>query len=285
VETDLEGRYHFEGITPGSYAVIAGPVGKPTYFPGTQRSSEAGVIRITDGVVVGNVNFTVPPLLSGITNLKGRMVIEGGTLSHSQLSQFVITYSSGVSLREILTRGGPVRTYASRSGQALLREDGTFDVPLDQGEHRIQVSRNSAVNRDHAFYVKEASFGALNLMRDSITIPIAGAARQEIVVRLARSNPIHGNVLTEDGNPATNIQIYLHSPGTEEQQSQPAAFAVTDDMGNFTFRGIRPGVHSLHSEYVGQTAGAPVIDTRVENFMSLNLTLVTKPLRILIIRP
>jgi hypothetical protein len=58
-ETDERGRFTLENIPPGRYYIAAGRLDLQTFFPGTQNMAEAGVITVTAGAVVSDINFVL----------------------------------------------------------------------------------------------------------------------------------------------------------------------------------------------------------------------------------
>jgi hypothetical protein len=64
--TDNAGRYRIENVEPGRYGLIAGAVGAPTYYPGTDQANEARVLSLASGTATTGMDFTLaaPPSLS-----------------------------------------------------------------------------------------------------------------------------------------------------------------------------------------------------------------------------
>jgi hypothetical protein len=60
-QTDAEGRYRLEGLTPGRYYVVAGRVESLTYFPGLAVPDGATVHTITAATRLGGVAFKLLP--------------------------------------------------------------------------------------------------------------------------------------------------------------------------------------------------------------------------------
>src|SRR5215471_11942621 len=58
-ETDDQGRYRLENISPGHYYVVAGRVDLPTYFPGKLEMKNGTDILITAGVLLRGIDFAL----------------------------------------------------------------------------------------------------------------------------------------------------------------------------------------------------------------------------------
>lgn len=66
-QTDDQGRYRLEGVTPGRYLIIAGPLSFPSYFPGVATRGEGRTVTIAAGQSVSNMDFK----LAAGTNING----------------------------------------------------------------------------------------------------------------------------------------------------------------------------------------------------------------------
>jgi hypothetical protein len=59
-QTDSDGRYRLDNISPGRYYIAAGPVTLQTFHPGTLTQSSASIVMVTrNAPVLSGVNFTI----------------------------------------------------------------------------------------------------------------------------------------------------------------------------------------------------------------------------------
>jgi hypothetical protein len=74
-QTDRDGRYRLEDIPPGRYYIVTGPLEAPVYYPGVRTKTEAVIVTVVAGPVLGGQDF---PLRAPITaTISGRVIREG----------------------------------------------------------------------------------------------------------------------------------------------------------------------------------------------------------------
>lgn len=56
-QTDSTGRYRIEGVLPGRYHVVAGPMERPTYLPGVVTRATASIITLNAGSSIEAAEF------------------------------------------------------------------------------------------------------------------------------------------------------------------------------------------------------------------------------------
>jgi len=88
-QTDDNGRYRLENISPGRYFIAAGRVAAQTYYPGTSVQSTASIITVTkESPTLSGMDFTValpvsdlPPVYEGLGCCQhvGKLVMEDGS--------------------------------------------------------------------------------------------------------------------------------------------------------------------------------------------------------------
>jgi hypothetical protein len=89
-QTDSNGRYRLDNISPGRYFVAAGPVAAQTYHPGTSAQSMASIVTITrESPTLSGMDFTVaaatpsalPAVYEGAVCCQhaGKLVMEDGS--------------------------------------------------------------------------------------------------------------------------------------------------------------------------------------------------------------
>ncbi|HEX4999340.1 MAG TPA: carboxypeptidase-like regulatory domain-containing protein, partial [Terriglobia bacterium] len=70
--TGADGRYQLEGLAAGHYAIFAGPLVLPTYYPGGTTLANASVVTVAAGSTVANVNFSLAQATEGF-KVSGRI--------------------------------------------------------------------------------------------------------------------------------------------------------------------------------------------------------------------
>jgi hypothetical protein len=63
--TDKEGKYRLTNLPPGSYYIMAGAFGEPTYYPGTAAMETAMPVTLGPGSTSANLDFKLLRLLGG----------------------------------------------------------------------------------------------------------------------------------------------------------------------------------------------------------------------------
>ena len=63
--TDKEGKYRLTNLPPGSYYIMAGAFGEPTYYPGTANMETAMPVTLGPGSTSANLDFKLLRLLGG----------------------------------------------------------------------------------------------------------------------------------------------------------------------------------------------------------------------------
>ncbi len=87
-QTDAEGRFRLENISPGAYYLVAGPLDAPVYFPGVAGQASAKILTVTAGAVLDGQDFhiTVPFAVK----VRGRVIRDG----HHAGTQIILNRNS-----------------------------------------------------------------------------------------------------------------------------------------------------------------------------------------------
>jgi len=213
-KTDASGNYRLEAIPRGRYALVAGAVAGPTYYPGTSKPEEARLVTVTPGMPPLGFDFdlvtalSVPsPRLQGnglrsmhgiaIYDVPGRLVIEGGGTVQSVSGMFVLTMtgSPGKFETTLEDNAGAFRIAEAKwdpAGNALslvagvdVRADGGFYLSLPDGIYNLAVARKPGLpNSGPGYYVKSVQMGPVDLLKTTAKLPaVAGV---EVVVTLGK---------------------------------------------------------------------------------------------------
>src|SRR5688572_8566190 len=65
-QTDSQGRYRLEGVEPGRYLIIAGPLNAANYYPGVTTPEEGTRVLVAAGREVAGLDFVVGAQLARI---------------------------------------------------------------------------------------------------------------------------------------------------------------------------------------------------------------------------
>ena len=216
--TDETGHYRIENIPPGRYAIVAGAVASPTFYPGTATPSGASLLNVERGSTTAELNFALvfaapqpgrqsaanPSLqprsgvqLSQVLTvtdqiIAGRIVIEGPVIS-SFLPLLKVTFFKADPLPNTFAAqgngvGSVLNTSSSLSTE--VKWDNTFRLALKSMPYRISVGR--ADNKPlTGFVVKSMTLGTINLLKQDLktNTPVTS----EIIITLQpvpSSNPI-----------------------------------------------------------------------------------------------
>jgi hypothetical protein len=74
--SDVNGRYLFDGVAPGTYFIAAGYAESPTFYPGAADMQSASAITTTPTTKLNTLDFTVPQQPAGV-RVRGRITAAG----------------------------------------------------------------------------------------------------------------------------------------------------------------------------------------------------------------
>jgi hypothetical protein len=142
-QTDNSGRYRMEDVPAGRYYVTAGLLDLPTYYPGVRSITEAQVLTVGAGALLGSVDFTLSRS-AGAVRVSGRVSgLPAGT--PAGLVQVVLTPTQGV--RGARGPGGSAANGTAELQQAPVQFDGSFEfdkVPPGAYQAALRPARSSA---------------------------------------------------------------------------------------------------------------------------------------------
>jgi hypothetical protein len=231
ISTDDTGAFRVWNLPPGRYVVMA-TSGRfqvmsrladtdrqgfaPTYFPGTPRLSDAGLVTVAGGRDTSGVSFALAT--APLATVRGTVLsIDGQLLGNVSLS---------------VSRVDPDRLDSSSSGGGDVNSDGSFKVTrLAPGRYRLSVS-----NR----WMPYAGPGAARSF-GSTEVEIDGSDVDGVTIPLRPGSVLSGRLIGDSGGPppsSASLQVSLvpfdrafAAPGL----SPPVAVKAD---GSFRFDGV-----------------------------------------------
>ena len=202
IRTDDTGAFRVFGLRPGNYLVQAQPTraviaqtgsGReyaPTFYPGTDSATEAGVIHVGPAAEVGPIELSLVRLSRTFT-LRGVVVDSDGR----PVPDANVRVVRSIPVFTVLGPGTPAGEATARS-----RPDGTFEIArLTYGEQAITASRYGAPGGG-----SEYAYVPLTIVDDL----------EGVIVRLQRGATVKGEVLFEGQVPSSLAGLYVRSiPG------------------------------------------------------------------------
>jgi hypothetical protein len=149
-QTDSTGRYQLDGIPPGRYFIVAGPVSSPTFHPGTRTQNAASIVtvirdaRTLTGIDMALSAVSPNPVGSVRRIVKGQMVTEDQT-----------------PLPNI-----PIRV-ATTGNSFSLEDGGSFRFIAGVGD-ALRVT--SVDGLPPGYFLKSVSYGGANFGMNPVTI-------------------------------------------------------------------------------------------------------------------
>jgi hypothetical protein len=214
------GTFEFRDIAAGEYLInaIAESAGKPAAL--AQETIE----------VKGNVenlllNARPGVVLSGIISLDGQQPLS----SMPELSRMAVTVIPVAEDTVSITAPVPIKP------------DGSFTLQaVAPGTYRLGI-----VNLPATVYLKQARFGATDILEENLTVSDQSSESFEVV--LGRSDAqVSGTVVDKDVKPVSAIQVVL-APEKHRDRRELFKVRTTDQSGKFNFQGVPPGDYKIFS--------------------------------------
>jgi protocatechuate 3,4-dioxygenase beta subunit len=153
------------------------------------------------------------------------------------------TISGRVIFEKNDTHGGAL-SFSEMNGTAVygvaVMPNGTFNLPsIPPGVYRLSLN-----SFGDGYFIRTASSGSRDVLREGIDT--TGGTPEALEIRMALSTAIvEGTVTDELSNPTSGAQVVLVP--TADRVTRPDLFrnSVTDQRGQFMFRGIPPGSYKV----------------------------------------
>lgn len=220
---DDSGRFSFRNVPPGDYALTA------TTFVGEQELSARHTLRVGEDDQQG-LDLMIGPLRT----ITGRV----GTANGEPLAEET---SMMVWLRH---RDG--EDVAIGSGEVL--SDGSFRIlpPLPEGTYDVEVNGAPGMA-----YLRSARAGLQDALGEGFVISNRSSPGPLELTLDPRGAQIAG-VLEKTDQPAAGNELVLTGEGK-------TARAITDDLGIFSFTGLRPGEYQLITGPASAEGESPIL--------------------------
>jgi hypothetical protein len=248
-QTDNSGSYRLEGIPPGRYFIVAGRVNSPTYYPGVRDLAAATILEIRANTTAAPMDFEIPEQsaipglpegyfrLPNTLNLRilpepppvqisGRIVLKDAPSGAPMPPRIVVDALAPVS-RPNITSNRPVRV--------PVAADGTFTVPIQSGDWRIQVR-----GLPEGYSVLSITSGSADVQRQSFSAQPGANLVVTLGVDLRPRFRVSGRVL-EDGTGRPLLGEFIELA----QQSGPVVRIIINSEGRFDFTRLLPGTYVL----------------------------------------
>jgi hypothetical protein len=215
-KTDNDGNFRLESIPHGRYALVAGAVANPTYYPGTTKPDEARILTVGPGTPLPGFEFrlltSLPspqasprPLGNGLRSVRnvsifdvpGKLLLEGGGQIQANADVFVVTLTGKSGTIQTTLEYRPGLFYLTNSELDIatgglrftagvgVRQDGSFYLSVPDGEYTATVSRKEGAASK--YYVKSIRLGSRDLLKAETKMPPSGS--EEVVITLAPCAP------------------------------------------------------------------------------------------------
>jgi protocatechuate 3,4-dioxygenase beta subunit len=235
--TDEEGRYKLTNVPPGRYHLTAVSPGYVFAEEGANDWQQGKDVNVAAGDELKNLDFTLVRggVVTGrITDSDGRPVIEElvtlisadarGRKEGQGRIQRVLTDDRGVYRAWSLAPG----RYLVYSGRGS--DDNFYRGGGDDGAFYPQTFYPSVTDESQARVVEVSAGGET----DEVDITLA---------KLTKTFMARGRVVDEDGRAVSGVSVALSSmdEGGKRFRGNVSSSGKTDERGEFTIRGIRPG--------------------------------------------
>jgi len=243
VETDAQGRYRIENISPGRYYVVAGRVDVPTYYPGTLQATDGTVVLITPGITVSSIDFVLNNASAGraldsrgsgwVIPLQVRME-NGGKVPVSAGGRFPVLRFTRVGSSAVDAPLNAPSLTISNLLSSIVGSLANVTPPIPQ--YRVSVE-----NLPEGYGVKSLVFGSVDLKVSPLQLPPSSATAlvplgQSVSAVLTSPSPLPGSGARVAGRIRGDVKRTIYISG------KPGAVYAD---GAFEFTGVPPGRHTI----------------------------------------
>jgi hypothetical protein len=222
-----EGNFTLQGVTPGSYTLVAEVSDRRDRF-GSNAPSGMLRGRLAVDVAGRNVERLVVPVRPGV-RIEGRLQAEDK--AEMDLS----------SVRISLRSQEPMTAMGGGGRSDRVNEDGSFTLAaVTQGAYEVMLT-----GAPEDAYLKAARLGNQEVLNAGLDLTNASAAGVLDLTLSTKGGRVDGAVVNAEGQPAVGAQVVLLPEASRRQRVGLFKSATTDQNGVFTLRGIAPGNYSI----------------------------------------
>ena len=257
-QTDSNGHYRLENVSPGRYYILIGRGSQSIYHPGVTE-----LVRATTIQVVAGSTIEVPEMKiagDGGMSVSGR-VVDLATGKGRRIEALVLCCDRSMTYL-FANSAGAVRTFS-----ATLSDDGTFEFPsIPPGTYSLSAADPKIVYASWALSVGDNQVNGLEL---DVTegVAVHGTILDQAGAPLAAVVRLRPNTLKSASSligPPTNTTghgaLLIPRPGRSANSLQVrvlnAAMDITDSLGpdgRFEFQKVYPGTYVLEVSTKGVT--------------------------------
>lgn len=222
--TNADGRYEFDGLTPGMYNVWAGAENSPyrrQFFPDHESVANASALEITRGETIAGIDFNL--VLGG--SISGQVSRQADNLPIPDLRVSIIDPRTN----------SPIAT-------STTNQDGTYLLQgLAAGAYKVRTEKSK-------LYVDSYHAASDQPAEALLAMVQLGQPTDHINIAVRRYGSISGTVQADTAAPlpAVRIKAYLAEGTTNRLLAQ----ASTDQNGNYLLTGLPPGNYTVLAEAV-----------------------------------
>ena len=235
-QTDAAGRYRIEGLRPGRYFILAGPLDFPTYYPGVAQRITATPVSVVAGAVLDTLSFSLSAATqSGIIQV---VVQHAGDRTPVE--------GASITIRPLVAASGP----ASISAKTDANGQWTIGGLVAPGQYGVTAESEGLVGN---------STGGRTQVTVSAQVTLTAEQNESrVVLPMATGVTIDGRVQYVSGQPIAGARVSVlqleYQDGRRALVTEGSTRATTDANGNYKLT-VGPGLHYLQVTNRAQTRG------------------------------
>ncbi len=230
----LDGSYRLQGLPSGQYDVVASA-------PSDAAVAHTGGFDLatqSTQVTAGDLYETLDYVFPVAATISGRVITEDAS---AVVGADVVLYADYVP-----EGAGEVADFLAEGVVARTDEDGRFDFGgLAPGRYRCQVVPAEQSGLSSRFW------GGLALDDAETHTVVAGENRDLGEVIVSRGSVVEGVLLDSYGEPMPPSLVDVVAYASDGSSWRPVSVAMVDDVGNYRFASLPPGVYKFKMEALG----------------------------------
>lgn len=230
---DRNGNFTLDGVMPGDYVLGA------VEFRGDSNEAprHAELPLKVDGSDIPNLALSLED--PGHAVVQGTLRIEGGMITHPRLDSLRVAFLPADDSNGLME-------FAGAGGYAAVKPNGTLRLDnVPPGKYVLSLTAEG--NGWEDFYTKDVQLGGRDVTDSTINFTAASGVVPITVTVGIDGAFVEGTVLDDDGHPVANATVVGVPDPSLRGQFDLYQRATTDQNGQFTLRGIKPGAYSLYA--------------------------------------